>query len=241
MSRTPKPHIRRPAADVVASVAMTIASAFLVVMAVQNLRNQSIQARPSDPPLPKGPIPISTTALKGSQAAPVVLLVYSDFECPFCRRFATEVLPAIEREYVDSGKVALAFKHLPLERIHANAVGAAVAAECAGEQGKFWPMHDRLFSDITRLGEAQYRTYASELRLDSKEFGACIQGEMTEKVRKDAADSGSLGLRSTPTVYIGRFRGGKTHVVKRIAGFADVAALREIIDDVLLNSVSSQR
>lgn len=86
---------------------------------------------------------VGGAAIKGDPDAPVVIVEYSDFQCPFCRRWYTEVLPQLEERIGD--EIALAFAHFPLSQIHANAEAAHVAAECAGEQGKFWEMHDLLF------------------------------------------------------------------------------------------------
>ena len=86
---------------------------------------------------------VGGAAIKGDPDAPVVIVEYSDFQCPFCRRWYTDVLPELEGRI--GAEVALAFAHFPLSQIHANAEAAHVAAECAGEQGKFWEMHDLLF------------------------------------------------------------------------------------------------
>jgi protein-disulfide isomerase len=94
--------------------------------------------------LPSEYIAMEGAHTKGSASAPAVLLVFSDFQCPFCGRFARETLSAIEREYVARGELLMAFRHLPLP-IHPQAIAAAQSAECAGSQGKFWEMHDELF------------------------------------------------------------------------------------------------
>lgn len=100
----------------------------------------------SSGPLPSSPVPLAGAHLKGSPDAKIGIIEYSDFQCPFCGVFARETLPEFTRQYIDSGKVLLAFQHLPITTLHPLAVDAAVAADCAGEQGHFWAMHDSIFS-----------------------------------------------------------------------------------------------
>ena len=107
---------------------------FLVLLALASLWSTSLPAQ-SD----------LTTRTKGSAKAPVTVYEMSDFQCPFCRRHATEVFPILEREYVQTGRVRWVFVNLPLTSLHPNAVPAAELAMCAARAGKFWPVHDLLF------------------------------------------------------------------------------------------------
>ena len=107
---------------------------------------------PPPPPLPRTPVSLTGSQSRGSQAARIGILEFSDFQCPFCATFATTEMPDIVRDYVDSGKVLLSFHHLPLTALHPRAEAAAVAAECAGAQGKFWEMHDKLFASWSSQG-----------------------------------------------------------------------------------------
>ena len=93
----------------------------------------------------------------GAKTAPVVVMEFSDFHCPFCRRHATTVLPRLKRDYVDTGKVLYVFRHFPLDT-HPDAPAAGAAAACAGRQGKFWEMHDRFFETAARVGPADLDT-----------------------------------------------------------------------------------
>src|SRR6185436_20936742 len=92
--------------------------------------------------VPNFDLTLAGAATKGRASAPLVMLEFSDFECPFCGRYSRETYPQVQREYVDTGKVRYVFRHTPIERIHPQAMKAAEAAECAGTQGKFWEMHD---------------------------------------------------------------------------------------------------
>lgn len=105
------------------------------------------------PPLPAQPLSISDAVVKGSERAKVVLIAFSDFECPYCSRFAKDTLPVLDEKYVRTGRVRVAFRHLPIESIHPTAFKAAEASECAREQGRFWEMHDRLFDQFKQLSQ----------------------------------------------------------------------------------------
>lgn len=91
-------------------------------------------------------VEVGNSAVKGDANAKITLVEFSDFQCPFCARFYSETLSQIQKEYIDTGKVRLVYKHFPLISIHPDAQKAAEAAECAGEQGKFWEMHDSMFN-----------------------------------------------------------------------------------------------
>ena len=96
----------------------------------------------------KANIDIGNAPMLGNAAAPVTIVEYSDFECPFCGRFYTQTLPSLKRDYVDTGKAKFVYKQFPLTSIHPKAQGAAEASLCANEQGKFWEMHDKMFEGM---------------------------------------------------------------------------------------------
>src|SRR3989344_435889 len=139
---------------------------------------------------------------KGDSNAPVTIIEWSDFECPFCGRFYTETLGQIDEKYIKTGKVKLVYKDFPLS-FHPQAQKAAEAAECAGDQGKFWEMHDLLFEKGVQGGVASFKQYAQELSLKSAEFDGCLDsGEMAGEVQKDMADGGKGGIQGTPGFLI---------------------------------------
>jgi protein-disulfide isomerase len=140
---------------------------------------------------------------KGPDTAPVTIVEFSDFQCPFCAR-ATSTLKQIEDTY--KGRVRILWKHLPLS-IHNNAVGAALAAEVAGNQGKFWEYHDRLFANQARLGPDDLKQYAKDLRLDMSRFETdMLNLDEKKKIEADVAEAGTLGITATPGFFInGRF------------------------------------
>ena len=137
-------------------------------------------------------------AVRGDEDAPVTIIEWSDFECPFCARFYSETLSSIEKEYIETGKVKLIYRDFPLS-FHAQAQKAAEAAECAGEQGKYWEMHDLLFEQGVQGGVAGFKQYAKSLGLNTAEFDTCLDsGAMAAEVQKDMADGTAAGIQGTP-------------------------------------------
>jgi protein-disulfide isomerase len=159
---------------------------------------------PTPPPTPPPAPPVDTEALigddavKGDPNAPVTIIEWSDYECPFCERFASQTLPAITEQYIETGKVKLVFKDFPLS-FHANAQKAAEAAECAGEQDKYYDMHDLLFSKGVSGGVDAFKAYAAELELDTEKFNDCLDtGKMADEVAEDMQEGVSAGITGTP-------------------------------------------
>ncbi len=162
---------------------------------------------------PSGPDPdkihaVNTTGAqtKGPSDAPVTIVEFSDFQCPFCAR-VVPTLKQVEETY--GGRVRLVWKHLPL-RIHKDAVGAALAAEAAGKQGRFWEFHDRLFANQDKLGADDLKQYAQELQLDLVRFEADLaSADEKQRIEADVAEADTLGVAGTPGFFInGRFVGG---------------------------------
>lgn len=160
---------------------------------------------------------------KGPKQAPVTIIEFSDFECPFCSR----VLPTLQEVLSTYGdQVRLVFRQFPLNSIHPKAQKAAEASLCAHEQGKFWEMHDVLFADQRKLDIADLKAKASALGLDQGKFDSCLDsGKYANQVARDLADGAAAGVTGTPAMFInGRFLSGAVP-------FADVA---RVIDDELL-------
>ncbi|MDP3697991.1 MAG: thioredoxin domain-containing protein [Nanoarchaeota archaeon] len=159
--------------------------------------------------------------VKGDKDAPVTIVEWSDFECPFCARFYEQTLPSIEEEYIKTGKVKFVYAHFPLG-FHANAQKAAEAAECAGEQGKYWEMHDLLFAQGVQGGAAGFKQYAKNLGLNTAKFDACLDsGAMAAEVQKDMADGAAVGIQGTPGFLING---------KLVSGAQPFAVFKQVID-----------
>jgi protein-disulfide isomerase/plastocyanin len=141
-------------------------------------------------------------AVKGDENAPVTIIEFSEFQCPFCGKFFEETYPQIVKNYVDTGKVKYVFRDFPLD-FHPNAQKAAEAAECAGEQDKYFEMHDLLFANQDALDVASLKSYAKKLKLNTADFDECLDsGAMADEVAKDLADGQSYGITGTPGFFI---------------------------------------
>ena len=162
--------------------------------------------RPSRP----DKITVNARPFKGNDNARIVVVEYSDYQCPFCARFYRETLPLIDKEYIQAGKIKYVFNNLPLDDLHPVAFKAAEAVECAGEQGKFWDLHGRFFSDQNLLVKGDVSAPAKSLGLNMTQFEQCLSSKKTEPVvRAGVAQAESLGIQSTPSFVIGAVEGNK--------------------------------
>jgi protein-disulfide isomerase len=143
----------------------------------------------------------------GSKDAPLTLVEFADYQCPYCRQFHLAVFERLKKDYIDTGKLRFISRDLPLD-IHAEAFGAALAARCAGEQDKFWQMRDLLIKHADSLSPTAIANYATNLGLDSQRFHSCVEkATYTAGIREDAAQANSAGISVTPTFVIGRTAG----------------------------------
>lgn len=136
----------------------------------------------------------------GPADAKVVLIEFGDYECPFCKRWRLQVFDPLMEKY--GAQIRYVYRDFPLTSIHPEALPAAIAANCAGEQGKYWEFHDKLFLGDS-LGHEVYLQYAEELGLDMDAFQACLQDKaQEEEVMKDFREGLQLGVQGTPTFFI---------------------------------------
>jgi len=143
--------------------------------------------------------PVADAPSKGTASAPVVIVEFSDYECPYCGRFVRDAYPSLDREYIQTGKVRHVFRAFPLESIHKNAFKAHEAAMCAGEQASTGPMHDRLFANQKALTPADLPQHAQAAGVDMTAFNACLtSGRMTARVRKDVEAGMQMASRARP-------------------------------------------
>lgn len=141
-------------------------------------------------------------AVRGDKNTPLTIVEFSDYQCPYCAKFYQQTLPSIEEQYIKTGKVKLIYRDFPLD-IHENAQKAAEAAECAGEQNKYYEMHDKLFESGVAGGITSFKQYAKEIGLDTAKFNQCLDsGAMVGEVQKDLSDGKQLGVSGTPAFFI---------------------------------------
>ncbi|HQV68456.1 MAG TPA: DsbA family protein [Thermoflexales bacterium] len=176
------------------------------------LANAQDSIGPAAPQAQATPVVVQNIALRtpntmGNANAKVTIIEYSDFQCPYCLSFHQQTYQKIIDQYVKTGKVKLAYKQMPIASIHPMATPAAIASECAADQGKFWEYHDTLFN---KLGAGQLdvkaeslTTYAKSLGLDTDKFQSCLKdGAAQARVTSDTQEGAKIGVRGTPTFVI---------------------------------------
>lgn len=185
-------------------------------------------------PVPLDPAPLEGAQIEGSRTAKIAVIEYSDFQCPYCGRFAKDTFPQVEKDYVQSGKVLFAFRQFPLEAIHPYALGAAEAAECAGDQGQFWKMHTLTFADQQHLDGAALRDHAQSVGLNISLFDKCLKSYAADRVRADEEAGKHMLVAGTPTFFFGMVEpDGKVKVKKRLSGAIPLAEFRDVLATLL--------
>lgn len=140
----------------------------------------------------------------GSDIAPLVLIEFGEFQCPFCRRHIETVMPAVVREYVETGKLLYVFADFPAKPEHEQAPGAARAARCAAEQDRYWQMRQHLFANFRALDPSFLPGHAEALGLNLAAFNECFEsGRYADAVRGDLSTGTDLQVRGTPTFFFG--------------------------------------
>lgn len=152
-------------------------------------------------PVTRYDVPIDDDPILGPEDAPITIIEFSDYECPYCRKWHSEVYGRLFEDYPD--QVRLVYRDFPLDSIHSNAIPAAEAANCAYEQGSFWEFHDKLFGMELGLSPDAYQQYAQDLSLDMDAFNECVDARRyRDEVQSDYDYASQLGVRSTPTFFI---------------------------------------
>lgn len=170
----------------------------------------------------------------GLASAPVTLIEFSDFQCPFCGRYVRETMPQIKAEFVDTGRVRYVFRHFPIESLHPEAVGSARAADCASAQDKFWPMHDRLFSNPKGHTPDALAEHARAAGLSMPAYTACMSGPGRSVVAEDLDAGTQGGAMGTPAFFIGVPQpDGRVRVTQTVYGAKPFAAFKAALDAAL--------
>lgn len=164
---------------------------------------------------------VSMAFQAGSQAlgradAPLVMVEYTDYECPFCRQFHLGSFEQIKKSYIDSGKLRYVSRDFPLE-MHPNALRAAVAGRCGAEQEKFWELRHSMIVNAGQLKPDHILGYAKNLKLDVGKFRGCMEsGRLLDAVESDMAEGRAAGVSGTPTFVIGRLANGRLEGVRMV-------------------------
>ena len=192
----------------------------------QNLAPQGAVAEvpvaTSTPQYTRYDIPTDGYPSLGPADAPITIVEFSDFQCPFCRRFQQDTYKNLLNAY--PGKIRFVYRNLPLTSIHPDAFAAAVASRCANEQNAFWPYHDKLFSS-DQLGQAVYIQYATDLGLDETAFKECLASDRNNAfIQSDSDFATQLGISSTPTFFVNGLA---------IVGAQPIEVFKQVIDKEL--------
>jgi len=172
-------------------------------------------------------VPIDNDPVKGPENAAITLIEFSDYECPYCTKWQAEVMPQLLKTYGD--KIRIVYKDFPLIGLHDNAAPAAEAADCAGEQGKYWEYHDLLFNGKLKLSTAAFKEYATRLGLDAIKFNDCLTSRRFQsEVEDDYNFAANLGIRSTPTFFINGLA---------LVGAQPFEAFQQVIDQELAGKI----
>jgi protein-disulfide isomerase len=168
------------------------------------------QPRRSSAPL-VARVAVGDSPTLGMADAPLTLVEFSDYQCPFCRQFSEDTLPALKKNYIDTGKLRYVFRDFPIDQIHPQARKAAEAARCAGDEGKYWEMHGLLFQNQQGLHPERLQTYAEQLHLDTRAFGACLENAKYQaRVQHNLTEGISAGVQGTPAFVLGKTRADGT-------------------------------
>jgi protein-disulfide isomerase len=199
------------------------------------VQQQQAATKPATPEPPKIiTVPLGDSPSLGEATAPVVLVEFTDFQCFYCKRAHDDVLAAVRTKFVNTGKLRLVSRSLPLP-FHANAEPAAHAALCAGAQDQFWPMRDRLFINQEALAQKDLLQAAEELKLDAKAFAACLEGKnFASQIARDKQDAAAAGITGTPTFVLGRANGSNVTGLLMV-GAKPLATFEAEIEKLLSN------
>lgn len=176
-------------------------------------------------------VKVGALPVLGEKDAPVTIVEFSDFQCPFCRTFFEDTYAQLKTDYIDTGKVQLSYRHLPLD-FHPAAQISAEAAECANDQGKFWEYHDLLYQKQAEKGTGtieytkdDIKTWMSELGIDAETFNQCVDGGThTQAVKDDATYAATVGVQATPSFFVNG---------QKVEGAQPFAVFKTLIDQEL--------
>jgi protein-disulfide isomerase len=209
--------------------------------------HKSIDARPAAPAAPAAPAPVDDKVSMafppggfsvGKENAPLVVVEYTDYQCPFCQRYHNDSFAQIKTNFVDTGKVRYISRDFPLP-FHENARRSATAARCAAEQGKFWELRHTMIVNASQLQPDKLGGYAQSVSMDVPKFQACVDSDKYRAaIDKDIAEGTAAGVNGTPSFVIGRIENGKLQGV-RMVGAMPYAQFEAKIQEMLKQPVKN--
>lgn len=243
-----------PGAVIIGSVLISLS--ILVSGGVVRLKGNSppstsgtqVAGQPSAPTAPEptdnpGPVKVSIDddPVMGLKDAPVTLIEFSDYECPFCKRHFSQTLPQLKKDYIDTGKLKLVYRDFPLSFHDPMATLEAMAANCARDQGgdsSYFKFHDEIFKRTTSngngLAQDDLDKIASDLSLNEGNFKSCLDSEKNkEEIQKDITDGSQAGVTGTPGFFIGKTTSGNEIEGTKIVGAQPYSVFKSKIDELL--------
>lgn len=218
---------------------MTREQGEILIREIRQLRQALERALPPPPvrqALPTNPEPVETSVKDvqalGKPDAPLVMVAFFDYECPFCLRFDVDTFPILKRDYIDTGKLRYVVKDLPLD-FHPRARKAAEATHCAGEQSAFWALRDVLMRNQKQLDDASLLAYAKGAGLKVDAFQSRLESARhAKRVTADLEEARKLGITGTPTFVLGKAQGDKVRGEK-LVGAAPAATFEQKLRELL--------
>lgn len=169
-------------------------------------------------------VSVDDDPFKGAPDAPVTIIEFSDYECPYCAAFFRNTLPELEEKYINAGKVKFVYRDFPIPS-HKNAQTAAEAAQCAGDEGKYWEMHDKIFENQEMMDKNNLVGHAASLGLKTDDFNLCLKdGKYADEVKNDFRDGTKAGVEGTPTFFING---------RKVVGAQPFSVFEKIIEEEL--------
>lgn len=226
-------------AEVALNSLLALTCLVVIVMGVSDLYSRyrvSGRVVVSAPPAETvtGDLPVADAIINRHGVGRVALVEFSDYQCPFCGKYAQATYSQIDKEFVQPGKISYVFVNYPLEQIHPLALRAAEAAECASEQNRYWEMHDSLFEHQTNLQAAKLSSYASSVGLEMQRFEQCMREGRAPKIRRQIAAGEKIGVQSTPTFFVAMLDdSGHAKLLRKIKGAQTFETFRSTINEVL--------
>jgi len=200
------------------------------------LKSQPARRGRAPEPFKPTDVGIGGSPFLGKADAPVTMVEFTDYQCPFCKRHSTQTLPQIMKDFIDTGKLKYVLREYPLP-IHPDAIKGSAAALCAKDQGKYWEMHDRIFAEPRKLAPEDVKAHAEALSLDVAAFQECIDSDKYGKqIQADIADGRKVGVRGTPSFFLGRSKpgdGSTFHATEFLRGAQPYGQFKEVIEKLL--------
>jgi len=190
-------------------------------------------------------IPLEGAPAMGDESARVGIVEFADYQCPFCLMYGQQTFGQILANYVKTGKVRYFFKDLPITKLHPQAFQKAELARCAGEQGKYWEMHDRLISSPQFSSiDGELSVYAGAMGLDVPKLKTCTDNQPhVEQINNDIRDASTFGVRGTPSFFLGivdpQTKGLKA--VTMVFGAQAYTTFQDALDQVIASSIQQEK